>query len=381
MRIPVQQIHLIRPPVGFFPVAAGPVMTAPIRYSRVRSVPLIPVDVTVGINRIHRNLSGLGQSGDTVPVNVGPGTLVMMTPADAASYWATGAVTSASGGNSSSGINSSDPTYSGAYGDYTSTVQQAYQNSPTIASELLNAANVSDPEAPGYTPGPEQYTQETTAPGPITTNVPTLDSYLAQLTAEMTGSSLNSSVTAGGAANILAQAQDYAAATGVPYSASTVQKYQQIFNNWQQGSANLEAGIAPGGTVVDQWGNSGLPLNIPGGTQEPYGSGTSTSTGGSPGAGGAVTMPMPSNSVIAYVSQTGAVSQTPSAGSLPVTPQGIIAPAGAAPTAAQTTAASQLISVAAASGTSGSSSFDLSSVPSWAWLAGGALVLFLVMKK
>jgi hypothetical protein len=368
MRIPVQQIHLMRPPIQFMPAAP------------VRSNQLIPVDVTVGIRRIHGNFPGLGQaSSDTVPVNVGPGTLVMMTPADAASYWATGAVTSSSGGNASSGINSSNPTYSGAYGDYTSTVQQAYQNSPTIQSELVNAANVSNPEAPGYTPGPMQYTQETTAPGPITTNVPTLDSYLAQLTAEMTGSSLNSSVTAGGASNILAQAQDYAAATGVPYDASTVAKYQAIFNNWQQGSANLEAGIAPGGTVVDQWGNSGLPLNIPGGTQEPYGSGTSTSTASQPGAGGAITMSMPANSVIGYVNSSGNVSQTPSSGSLPVTPQGILAPAGTTPTAAQTSAASQLISVTGASGSS--TSTGLSSIPSWAWLAGGALVLFLVLRK
>jgi len=181
---------------------------------------------------------GFGQAA-SVPVNVGPGTLVNMTPADAASYWATQQVTEASGGSAQN-----------PFGSYYNTVLQAYKSSPTIQNMI--PATPQNLRAPGYTPGSPQYETENTALGPGVTKVLTLDSYMQQVLAEMTSMGPQSSAAAGGQSNLAQQAQAYCAATGVDCSniGDIVQKYGSWFNNWA--SQTLEPGVTESG-ITESW--------------------------------------------------------------------------------------------------------------------------------
>jgi hypothetical protein len=213
--------------------------------------------------QVSRGLRGLGQA--TVPVNVGPGTTVMMSPADAASYWGT-SVPAAPGsyggyqGTGGSVTAASGATATNPFGIYAPAVQTAWQQSPTIQGMIPQTPQLL--AAPGYTPGSPQYTTSNT--GGFSTKVLTLDSFLQQLLSEMTSSGPQSTAASGGAGNLLQQAIAYCGATGLscPNIQAAVAPYQQWFTTWA--GETLVPQVTPTGVAM-QW-SGGSPLNYgPGG--------------------------------------------------------------------------------------------------------------------
>jgi hypothetical protein len=332
----------------------------------------VPVDVGPGLRRIHR---GLGQA--TIPVNVGPGVIVNMTPADAAAYWATGAVTSASGGDASQGVGGSNPTISGAYGTYAPTVVSAYQSSPTIGYELESSADVSNPEPPALTfASTNPVTSPALSAEGFNTPVPSLQSTIDTLLTEMTSGPQSGSQAnpAGGAAyNIQAQAEDYCQEYGVADCSninSIVQSAQSEFANWQ--GSNLESTVGAGGTVSDVWSGGG-PLNInPGGLNNP------APDSGSAGGGYVVTS-SEGGTTSTVAPRALPISGTPTVISTPP----VLAPAGSSPETAQTAATAAAATVAA-NATAASNpltatvAIGSTSIPLWMLLAAGAAALLLI---
>jgi len=349
---------------------------------------------------------GLGDAA-TVPVNVGPGVVVNMTPADAAAWWGTnvqaksgswggyqgtgGQVTAASGGSPQNPL-----------GNYAQQAIAAFQASPTIQYEI--PATPTNLSAPGFSPDAPQYTKGT-ASG-ITGDFPvlTLDSYVQKLLAEMTGMGPNSTAAAGGASNIAAQAQAYCQLYNVSDCGnlnSIVQKYGQWFNSWANQS--LLPGVTPTGVTMTWSGASPQPgvtyiggtpsgvlpregLNLPGGVQDIYygGQGPQDVSGPNPysdiSGGYAPSLPsggggVPGSGVAAMMGWgaggagggvPGTVGGGGSAGGGSMVPGGM--PGAGLPGA----------SGAGAGLPGAASSFSVSSIPSWAWIAGAVVLGFMM---
>lgn len=344
---------------------------------------------------------GLGDAA-TVPVNVGPGVIIQMTPADAAAWWGTevqatpgsyggyqgtgGQVTAGSGGSALNPL-----------GVYSPAAIAAFEASPTIQWDIPQTpGNLS---APGFSPNAPQREPENTALGPGTTMVLTLDSYLQEKLAEMTSMGPNSSAAAGGPNTLYQQAVAYCGATGVDCSnlQQLVQKYGTWFNNWA--SQTLLPGVTPTGVTMTWSGASPQPgvtylgqspsgvlpgegLNLPGGVQDIYyGSSVPSNVSGPnpysdiaggytpslPGSGGGI----PGSQVKLGAGATGTPKTVGGAAGSP----GTVQPGGGF-------SLSDLFGGGTAGGTTSTGGTGgVSAIPSWVWIAGAVAVAFMMFGR
>lgn len=212
-----------------------------------------------------RGISGLGK--DTVTVNIGPGTTIEMSPADAQAWWGTnvpapgtGTPSGPYGGYANTGFEVSAASGGGAgspLGKYSDTALAAYLASPTIQSMI--PATPQNLAAPGFTPGAPQYTQTSVSGITGSTTVMTLDSYLQQLLSEMTSRKGQSN-----AIDIAQQADGYCklypgACAGADPNA-LVQKYTNWFNTWN--NETLVPGVDPSRGVVMGWSQGQAPPGV-----------------------------------------------------------------------------------------------------------------------
>jgi len=333
-------------------------------------------------------LSGLGQTG-TVAVNVGPGTEIQMSPADAAAYWATGSVTTESGGtalqNSAGNYTAPAPPQSAAnaFGSYLPTVTAAYQASPTIAYEL-QGSGVQNPSAPPVMAGGPKYVSLSNVGGTTgPTTVMDLQSYIANYLQLMTGSGPQSSAALGGPAgadtNLLQLAQGYCALYPTPDCGLASQEQivgaaSTAFNNWWSDSLNRQVSIGPAGPLpVVSYGGAAPGVQVlsesNAGAIAPSGPVGSLLGGSGPGvtlgSGGPVgAARVPGLAPVSLVSGGAAGGTAPGSSA---------AAAGGASAGPAATAAPSITDLLTGTAVAG--------IPNWILLAGGAALVFLMAKK